>query len=119
MARISQEFYCGECKGYFLVRLNMALNFEAEIVCPNCGHKHRRCVKDGQIYEGGRFNTDSKEEIMPTKASYSKTPLTEKMQKAHEKNDFNGRRDGVVVCDRPPMYDRWLEIAARERGETE
>ena len=24
MDRISQEFYCGECQGYFVVRLNIA-----------------------------------------------------------------------------------------------
>lgn len=112
MERISQEFFCGECHGYFLVRLNIALNHEAEIVCPNCGHEHRRCIKDGQIYEQGRFNTTIKEKIRPTSATYSKTPLTEKMQQAHEKH--GSRRDGV-----PVMMDRWLEVAARERGETD
>ena len=51
MSRISQEFYCGECSGYFVVRLNIALNHEAEIVCPNCGHEHCRVVRNGIITE--------------------------------------------------------------------
>lgn len=54
MGRISQEFYCGECKGYFVVRLNIELNHEVEIACPNCGHEHRRCIVDGLIFEQGR-----------------------------------------------------------------
>lgn len=119
--KVTQEFYCGECGGYFLATLNMALNFEVEIVCPgpDCGHEHRRCVVDGQILEQGRFATDSKEKIRPTSASYSKEPLTTKMRARHkeEKNGgyCGGRRDGELVTE--PMFDRWLEIAARERGE--
>lgn len=111
MERLLQEFFCGECVGYFHVKLNVALNHEVEIVCPNCKHEHRRCIVNGQIFESGRYETSSKEKIRPTPASYSKTPLTQKMRDAHEKR--GSRRDGVPV----PMYDRWLEVAAREKGE--
>jgi ribosomal protein L32 len=95
----------------------MALNHVVEIKCPNCSHLHRRCIKDGQIYEFGRHGTDIKEEILVTMASYSKEPLTQKMKLAHEQNSYANRRDGAIIPDREPMYDRWLEIAARERGE--
>jgi predicted RNA-binding Zn-ribbon protein involved in translation (DUF1610 family) len=111
MSSISQEFYCHECNGYFLVRLNMAINHEAEIICPNCGHEHRRCIIDGQIFEKGRNSTAVKEKIRTTKVNYSKTPFTQKMREAHENSSFHGRRDGV------PMFDQWLNVAARERGE--
>lgn len=111
MDRISQEFYCGECQGYFVIRLNIVLNQEVEIVCPNCGHEHRRCIVDGQIYENGRYRTESRERILTTKANYSKMPVTEKMRQAHEKK-YGGRRDGV-----PLMTEQWLNVAARERGE--
>ena len=111
--RKSEEFYCNECQGYFIVRLNLALDHEVEIVCPQCKHKHRRCIKDGHIFEVGRFNTESKEEIMPTIATYSKEPHSKAMQDAHKSH--GSRRDRVPY--RPPMYDRWLDVAARERGE--
>lgn len=107
MPRVSQEFYCNECDGYFIVRLNTKLNHEAVIRCPNCGHEHRRCVKNGEIYEQGRFSSDHKETILPTKTSYSKKPFTEEMRK--------NARDGVRVPDgmREEMYDRWVELAER------
>jgi hypothetical protein len=118
--RQTQEFYCGECKGYFMVTLNIALNHEVEVVCPgpNCGHEHRRCVVDGQILENGRFSSNSKEKLRPSSASYSKEPLTAKMQAAAKNNGGSGycgqRRDGSVLS--PAMMDRWLEVAAREKG---
>jgi hypothetical protein len=112
---VTQEFYCGECKGYFLVTLNMALNFEVEIICPNCGHEHRRCINNGQIFEDGRYGSGVKEKIRPTKASYAKEPLTTKMREAHEKSAWHDRRDGQVVSE--PLFERWLEIAAREKGQ--
>ncbi len=113
MARVSQEFHCGNCSGYFVVRLNLGLNHEVEIVCPGCGHEHRRCVKNGLIFEAGRFKTDSKEKIRPTKAAFSKTPITDKMKKAQY------GRDGVELSGATldEYRQRWLEVAARERGE--
>lgn len=115
MERITQEFYCGECKGYFLVRLNMSLNFEALIKCPNCGHEHRRVVKNGEIFEQGRHQVDVRETILTTMATYSKEPFTDKMKKAHTKQSWDGRRDGVPIDHM--LADRWLQVAARERGE--
>jgi hypothetical protein len=112
MSRVTQEFYCGECQGYFLVRLNMALNFEAHIKCPKCEHEHRRIIKDGEIYEKGRYGVDVKETIHTTMAQYSKEPFTAKMKKASKWGD---RRDGVPMDH--VMAERWLNVAARERGE--
>lgn len=118
MATVLEEVYCHECKGYFRVTLNLALDYVVELICPGpgCGHKHRRCIKDGHIFEQGRDNSAVVEEILPTKAAYSKTPATQKMQELFNKTSMP--RDGVPI-PRPPMYDRWAEIAARERGEIE
>jgi len=110
-----QEFYCGECVGYFMVKLNMALNYEVHIKCPKCGHEHRRVIKDGEIYENGRYQVDIKETVHTTIATYSKDPFTKKMQEAHENNSWGERRDGVPFNS--VMADRWLQVAARERGE--
>jgi hypothetical protein len=86
-----------------------------EIRCPNCDHQHRRCIKDGQILEQGRHSSPSKEIIRPLKSTYSKQPLTEKMREAQESN--RSARDGECVSHE--MFNRWLEVAARERGQTE
>ena len=114
MGKILQEFYCGNCQGYFCVSLNTALNYEVEVRCPNCGHEHRRCIVDGVIFENGRFQTNVKEKILVSKATYSKTPLTDTMKNSR-------KRDGVVI-ERDPLSqsefdERWASVAAREKGE--
>jgi hypothetical protein len=89
----------------------MHLNFEAHIKCPKCGHEHRRVVKDGEIYENGRYTVDVKETILTTMATYSKDPFTDKMKQARGWGD---RRDGVPMDH--AMRERWLQVAAREQG---
>lgn len=111
--RVSQEFYCGECKGYFMIRLNMVLNHEVHVKCPNCAHEHRRVIQDGMIYESGRYSSDVKENVLTTMATYHKTPITERMRKAHEKNGWGGRRDGVQMTEE--QLSRWAEVAQREK----
>lgn len=51
------EFYCQECRKYFDVKLNMSLNGNHRIHCPNpqCKHIHYRMIKDGIITEA-RFS---------------------------------------------------------------
>jgi DNA-directed RNA polymerase subunit RPC12/RpoP len=116
--KVWQEFYCGECSGYFRVRLNMALTIGVEIVCPKCKHKHHRFIKDGVIYENGRGENGAKEEICPPLSAYSKEPLTAKMKSA---TGYGGRRDGVKIekeedlNTRNPIADamikeRWFEL---------
>lgn len=115
MSRISQEFYCNDCYGYFFPRINTAITAKAEIVCPNCGRKHPRWIHEGQVFDKApKLKSDwPEQEILSPKTSYSKEPLTDKMKKKH-----NGEpRDGEVIADRSPLYERWLEVAARERGE--
>ena len=121
MDKVLQEFYCGECKGYFRIPLNPIIDYEVEICCPNCGHEHRRCVVKGVIFEQGRHQTNSREKIRVSMATYSKMPITAKMLEAHNGKQFSGRRDGVVI-ERDPLSqtefdERWLSIAAREKGE--
>lgn len=111
--RVSQEFYCGECDGYFLARLNMALNHEVLIQCPNCNHEHRRVVNEGTIYEQGRYATAYKEKLLPTMATYHKEPVTERMKKAHNQKSWDERRDGATLNDDQLM--RWHEVSQREQ----
>lgn len=116
--KIWQEFYCGECEGYFRVKLNVSLNRGVEMVCPNCGHKHHRYIKDGVIFEFGRNENSPKEEILPPKSAYSKEPLTARMAKSVRWED---RRNGSVINQEEDLNprngiaddmikDRWFEL---------
>lgn len=69
--RITHEFYC-HCGKYFDVKLNMSLNGNHRIHCPDCGHIHYRKIENGQI-TGDRFteNLDSPlvDDLYPMKAA--------------------------------------------------
>ena len=57
------EFYCQECRKYFDVKLNMSLNGNHRVHCPNCGHIHFRMITDGQITEA-RFTQNQNDEYI-------------------------------------------------------
>jgi len=59
------EFYCQECEKYFDVKLNMSLNGNHRIHCPNpkCRHIHFRQIKNGEI-TGQRFFDNCCNEII-------------------------------------------------------
>jgi len=115
MASVNQEFYCGECDGYFFAKLNMEINQGINLSCPNCGHKHHRYIKKGQIFESGRNSNKATEEICPMKSTYHKKPVTKKMQDAANKDRWSGRRDGVPMehgdadAARAILRQSWLE----------
>jgi hypothetical protein len=97
-SRIYQEFYCNDCNGYFGVKINIALNYSVVMVCPNCGRKHPRTIKDGKIFErtyeargGGRHE----EEIVPPPSAYHKKPWTKEMKQAAKEK--RGPREGVEI----------------------
>ncbi len=44
-----QELYCHDCGRYVQFRLDLSLNGNHVLNCPNFGHEHCRVVRDGQI----------------------------------------------------------------------
>ena len=72
VSTVKHEFVCTECQKHFDITLNMALNGNYRIHCPNCGHVHYRTVKNGQITDT-RFPDNHEsilvEDIRPMKAS--------------------------------------------------
>jgi putative FmdB family regulatory protein len=72
MPKIAYEFRCTECGKYFDVKLNVALNGNYRVHCPNCGHIHYRTVKEGKITDT-RFPDNHGsiliEDIKPMKSS--------------------------------------------------
>lgn len=103
--KIWQEFYCNDCDGYWRVKLCMQLNIRVEMVCPNCGRKHPRCIKDGKIYENADVGSYT-EEVLAPKSSYSKEPVSNRIKR--------NARDGAVISEAehirdPIMRELWLD----------
>lgn len=73
MPRSLFEFYCsGSCHKYFDFKMNISLNGNFRIHCPNCGHIHYRVIKDGKITEDRFPENDDNiliEDIRPMKSS--------------------------------------------------
>jgi len=117
---VTQEFFCtesgGGCGGYIVFPLNMKLNRVVEVVCPNCGHEHRRKVKDGLLYEDGRWEGKPDEQITPTLAAFSEEPSHPDSKNLNARSE----RNAVVIEDevqeekpkplRNFLSDRWFEI---------
>jgi len=80
--RIEVEFWCGECRHYIYVKLNTALAGNHVMVCPNCGHKHYRLVKNGVI-TSDRFTEGMQlaDEIIPMKSAA--VPQDERRQRGN------------------------------------
>jgi len=46
-----QELYCHNCNKYVQFDLDMELDGQHVLNCPNCGHEHYRIVRNGKITE--------------------------------------------------------------------
>lgn len=46
-----QELWCHECGMYVQFDIDVELNGNHVIICPNCGHEHCRVVENGRITE--------------------------------------------------------------------
>jgi len=46
-----QELWCHECQRYVQFDIDVSLNGNHVIICPNCKHEHCRVVKDGVVTE--------------------------------------------------------------------
>ena len=44
-----QELWCHDCQKYVQFDIDVALNGNHVIICPNCGHEHCRVVENGKV----------------------------------------------------------------------
>jgi len=117
--RITQEFYCNDCMGYFLVRLRVnGPNYKARVKCPKCGREHPRYIIDGLITEQAADRRlwkkpppERDENILTTMATYRTKPFTTMMQ----------RREGFARCGMPvsdaAMAKRLQETGMKHEGD--
>lgn len=45
------ELFCTECRNYVQFTMDLSVDGEYEIQCPNCHHLHYRIVKDDEVTE--------------------------------------------------------------------
>ena len=46
-----QELWCHDCQRYVQFDIDVGLDGNHVIVCPNCGHEHCRVVENGRVTE--------------------------------------------------------------------
>ncbi len=44
-----QELWCHDCEHYVQFNMDLSVDGNHVLECPNCGHEHCRVVKDGKI----------------------------------------------------------------------
>ncbi|MFA5379687.1 MAG: hypothetical protein WC455_28270 [Dehalococcoidia bacterium] len=49
MAVEKHELHCHNCNRYVQFELDISIDGNYKIICPNCGHDHYRVCKDGKI----------------------------------------------------------------------
>ena len=79
MPRVTQEFYCNDCQGYFRAKLNMAINMKVLVCCPNCCRQHPRWIENGEIKDNysRTMSGNPTDEIIIPMSAYSKKPKFE------------------------------------------
>jgi len=70
-----QELHCHNCDKYVQFDLDLSLNGNHVLECPNCGHEHCRVVKNGQITLD-RWDSRNDNTIMVNSSSCTYTTLS-------------------------------------------
>lgn len=109
------EMHCNDCNGYFTVNLNMEIEGDYVLVCPNCGHEHPRTIKKGEMVgdilermyhtgEGKRVSRNNRsasaERIIVPKSAYSK----------------QSRFKSIQDADRGFLAKAWSRLAGNQGG---
>jgi hypothetical protein len=71
-----QELHCHACNGYVRFPIDLSMDGNYELACPNCGHIHCRVVKKGIITDE-RFDSRNGPTIVisNTQITYSTTSV--------------------------------------------
>ncbi len=96
-----QELYCHHCGKYVQFNIDMSLNGNHVLNCPNCDHEHCRVVENGKITSErwDSRNGDMGNNYTATSATYttSSTYTTYQGTSSNTTNVF--------------MYDAWLNTS--------
>ena len=74
--RRRQELYCHACDKHVQFVVDMELDGNHVLHCPNCGHEHCRVVKDGKITDDRWDSRNGNTFVISTSStSYSVNPI--------------------------------------------
>jgi hypothetical protein len=68
-----QELHCHNCGMYVRFGLDLSIDDQYVLICPECGHKHYRIVKNGKITDvrwGQDPSQDNWYKVTATSVSY-------------------------------------------------
>ena len=70
-----QELYCHACGRYVQFNLDLSVDGNYKLDCPNCGHDHYRVVKDGKITDE-RYDQSRSQQSWMTVSGYVTSSAT-------------------------------------------
>jgi len=70
-----QEIHCHDCQQYVQFDIDLSLNGNHVLECPNCGHEHCRVVKEGIITED-RWDSRNGQSIFISTSSITSTAIS-------------------------------------------
>ena len=98
-----QELHCHNCNRYVQFDIDMELNGNHVLDCPNCGHEHCRVVKDGVI-TGDRWDSrNGSYAATSTSTSATSTYTTYASATTSTNSIPTGATDTTTY-----LYDAWM-----------
>lgn len=92
-----QELYCHNCDRYVQFNMDLSINGNHVLTCPNCGHEHCRVVQDGLI-TGDRWDSRNPVLVPVASATWTIASSYSTYTNAASGNSF--------------LYSSWLNSAA-------
>jgi len=99
-----QELWCHDCQRYVQFDIDVSLNGNHVIVCPNCGHEHCRVVENGRVTE---VRWDSRNGGMSGVQTYIATGTTSSDTSTYANYTANTYSDSST----PFTYGAWMNLS--------
>jgi len=99
-----QELWCHECQNYVQFNIDVSLNGNHVIVCPECGHEHCRVVENGRVTE---VRWDSRNAGSSNMATYIATGTTASTTSTYATYTANTGTDSASSA---LTYGAWMNL---------
>ena len=99
-----QELWCHECQKYVQFDIDVSLNGNHVIVCPECGHEHCRVVNNGRITEV-RWDSRNRSNNMATYMASGTTASTASTYATYTDSGTTGSSSVYT-------YGAWMNLAS-------
>ena len=114
-----QELHCHACQGYVQFDLDMELNGNHVLTCPNCDHEHCRVVKDGVItserWDQRNGATGNVIQVSTATTAYSTQSTWDSWSSGQGTNYTSTASTTTITVDTSQrnsmMYQRWMDTA--------